>query len=65
MKRKSHLLVSIRSSYVNNHDACELVTRLNENVCNVAEKAREDELHKKNEKDLAAKLTTKFNNQWV
>ena len=65
MKWQSHLSIFTCFFSVKNYDACNLATRLNERVCKAIEEAREEELCKKIEEDVPAKLTAYFNDQWA
>ena len=64
MKWQSRLSVSFRSSSLNDYDARETATRLNESVSKVVEEARQKEFRKHAEEEVRVKLTIELNNQW-
>jgi len=65
IKQQSRLSVSTRASSVNNYDAQKMAARLNESVYKDAEEARAEEIHKKIEKEVMAKLSTQFSSEWA
>ena len=65
MKWQSRLSISFRSSSLNDYDAHETATRLNESVSKVVEEARQKEFCKQTEEEVRVKpLTIELNNQW-
>ena len=65
MKRQSRQSTCTRSPSVNHYNAREMAKRLSESVCKGAEDAHEEDIRKKIEEDVVARLTTHFNKQWA
>ena len=65
MKRQFRLLVSSRSSSVNNYNAREMTQRLNGSVYKAAKEALTEKMSKNIEEEVIAKLSAQFNSEWA